>query len=139
MEDCPIIRNASTRPRSSSTAPPSGSRLSPTPGNREFVTAYEMDFNRAPALHAANAYAGCQLFAETARRAGSVDSDKLRDAVLKLRTKTILGDFAVDERGFQVAHKAVTTQWQDGKQVIMWPDEIAAGKPRFPTPPWSAR
>jgi branched-chain amino acid transport system substrate-binding protein len=111
----------------------------PYPGNREFVTAYEKDFNRAPALQAANAYAGCQLFVETARRAGSVDSDKLRDAVLKLRTKTILGDFAVDERGFQVAHKAVTTQWQDGKQVIIWPDEVAAGKPRFPTPPWTGR
>ena len=111
----------------------------PFPGNREFVIAYEKDFNRTPALQAANAYAGCQLFAETARRAGSVDSDKLRDAVLKLRTKTILGDFAVDERGFQVAHKAVTTQWQDGKQVILWPDDVAAGKPRFPTPPWSTR
>jgi len=111
----------------------------PYPGNREFVAAYEKEFNRAPALQAANAYAGCQLFAEAARKAGSIDSDKLRETALKLRTKTILGDFAVDERGFQIAHKAVTTQWQDGKQVILWPDEVAAGKPRFPTPPWSAR
>jgi hypothetical protein len=31
----------------------------------------------------------------------------------------------------QIAQKAVTTQWQDGKQVILWPDEVAAGKPRF--------
>jgi branched-chain amino acid transport system substrate-binding protein len=111
----------------------------PYPGNREFVAAYEKEFNRAPALQAANAYAGCQLFVEAARRAGSVDSDKLRDALLKLRTKTILGDFAIDERGFQTAQKAVTTQWQDGKQVIVWPDDVAAGKPKFPTPPWSVR
>src|SRR5215510_13227911 len=111
----------------------------PYPGNREFVAAYEKDFNRAPALQAANAYAGCQLFVEAARRAGSVDSEKLREALLKLKTKTILGDFAVDERGFQIAQKAVTTQWQDGKQVIVWPDEVAAGKARFPTPPWSGR
>jgi branched-chain amino acid transport system substrate-binding protein len=111
----------------------------PYPGNREFVTAYEKEFNRAPALQSANGYAGCQLFAEAARRAGSLDSDKLREALLKLRTKTILGDFAIDDRGFQVAHKAVTTQWQDAKQVVLWPDEIAAGKPRFPTPGWNAR
>ncbi len=111
----------------------------PYPGNREFVTAYEKEFNRAPALQSANAYAGCQLFAEAAQRAGSIDSDKLRETLLKLKTKTILGDFAIDERGFQIAQKAVTTQWQDGKQVILWPDEVAAGKPRFPTPPWSAR
>jgi branched-chain amino acid transport system substrate-binding protein len=109
------------------------------PGNREFVAAYEQEFNRAPAMQAANAYAGCWLFVEAARRAGSVDSGKLREALLKLKTKTILGDFAIDERGFQIAQKAVTTQWQDGRQVIVWPDEVAAGKPRFPTPPWSAR
>ena len=111
----------------------------PYPGNREFVAAYEKEFNRAPALQAANAYAGCQLFVEAARRAGSVDSEKLREVLLKLKTKTILGDFAIDERGFQNAQKAVTTQWQDGKQVIIWLDEVAAGKPRFPTSPWSAR
>jgi ABC-type branched-subunit amino acid transport system substrate-binding protein len=111
----------------------------PYPGNREFVSAYEKEFNRAPALQSANGYAGCQLFAEAARRAGSLDSDKLREALLKLRTKTILGDFAIDDRGFQVAHKAVTTQWQDAKQVVLWPDEIAVGKPRFPTPGWNAR
>jgi len=111
----------------------------PYPGNREFVAAYQKEFNRPPALQTANAYAGCQLFVEAARRAGSIDADKVREALLKLRTKTILGDFAVDERGFQIAHKAVTTQWQDGKQVIVWPDEVATGKPKFPTPPWTAR
>ncbi len=111
----------------------------PYPGNREFVAAYEKEFNRVPALQAANAYAGCQLLSEAARRAGSVDSDRLREALLKLRTKTLLGDFAIDERGFQTAQKAVTTQWQDGKQVIIWPDEVATGKPKFPTPPWSSR
>jgi len=111
----------------------------PLPGNREFVAAYEKEFNRAPALQAANGYAGCQLFVEAARRAGSVDSDKLREVLLKLRTQTILGDFAVDERGFQIAHKAVTTQWQDGKQVVLWPDDVAGGKPRFPTPQWNRR
>jgi branched-chain amino acid transport system substrate-binding protein len=111
----------------------------PYPGNREFVAAYEKELNRPAALQAALAYAACQLFTEAAKRAGSVDSDKLREALLKLRTKTVAGDFAVDERGFQIAQKAVTTQWQDGKQVIVWPDDVAAGKARFPTPAWSAR
>jgi branched-chain amino acid transport system substrate-binding protein len=109
------------------------------PGNQEFVTAYGKEFNRAPALQSAVAYAGCQLLAEAVRRAGSLDSDKLREALLSLKTKTIIGDFAIDERGFQTGHKAVTTQWQDSKQVVVWPAELASGKPRFPTPPWSQR
>jgi hypothetical protein len=39
--------------------------------------------------------------------------------MLKLRARTILGDFAVDEREFQIAQKAVTTQWQEGKQIVL--------------------
>jgi len=111
----------------------------PYPGNREFVAAYEREFNRAPAVQSAGAYAACQLFAETVRRTRSLDSDKLREALLTLKTKTVLGAFAIDERGFQIAHKAITIQWQDGKQVVVWPDELLFGKVRFPTPPWSAR
>src|SRR5439155_20328164 len=111
----------------------------PYPGNQEFVTAFEKEFNRAPALQSANAYAGCQLFVEAARRVGGLDSDKLREALLKLRTRTLLGDFAIDERVVQIRHKAVTSQWQEGKQVVVWPDELASGKPRFPTPPWTGR
>ena len=109
------------------------------PGNREFVAAYQKEFGRSPASNAAGAYAGCQLFVEGVRRAGSLDSDRVRDELLKLKTKTIFGDFAVDERGYQVAHKAVTVQWQNGKSVIVGPADVASGTPRFPTPAWTAR
>jgi branched-chain amino acid transport system substrate-binding protein len=111
----------------------------PYPGNPEFVASYQKEFNHAPAFISAAAYAGCQLFADAVRRAGSLDSDKLWEEILKLKTKTVLGDFAVDERGFQVGHKAITIQWQDGKQAVVWPNDVAASKPRFPTPPWSQR
>ena len=111
----------------------------PYPGIKEFVEAYQKEFNRAPSFHAAGAYASCQLFMEAARRAGSLDSDKLREELLKLRTKTVFCDFAVDERGFQIANKGLLIQWQDGVKVVVWPEELAAGKPRFPTPPWSQR
>ena len=111
----------------------------PYPGNQEFVTAYEKEFKRAPAVQSAGAYAACRLLTETVQRIGSLDSDKLRKALLPLKTKTVLGDFAVDERGYQTAHKAITIQWQNGQQVVVWPDDVTSGKPRFPTPPWSQR
>ena len=111
----------------------------PYPGNQQFVTAYEKEFKRAPAVQSAGAYAACRLLTETVQRIGSLDSDKLREALLHLKTKTVLGDFAVDERGYQTAHKAITIQWQNGQQVVVWPDDVTSGKPRFPTPPWSQR
>jgi branched-chain amino acid transport system substrate-binding protein len=111
----------------------------PYPGNQEFVTAYEKEFKRAPAVQSAGAYAACRLLTDTVQRIGSLDSDKLREALLPLKTKTVLGDFAVDERGYQTAHKAITIQWQNGQQVVVWPDDVTSGKPRFPSPPWSQR
>jgi len=111
----------------------------PYPGNREFVAAYEKEFNRAPSVQSAASYAGCRLLVETIRQTTSLESDKIRDALLALRTKTVLGDFAVDDRGFQIAHQAITIQWQDGRQMTVWPDEVVSAKPRLPTPPWTER
>jgi len=48
------------------------------------------------------------------RHAGTTDSESSARALLTLKTKTILGEFAVDQRGFQTGQKAVTIQWQDG-------------------------
>src|SRR5215203_1754064 len=111
----------------------------PYPGNQEFVAAYVKEFNHPPAVQSAGAYAGCQLLIDAIRKTGGLDSEKLREALLALKTKTVFGDFAVDERGYQTAHKAVTIQWQDGKQVVVWPDEVATGKPQIPTPAWAQR
>ena len=64
------------------------------------------------------------------------DSDRVRGEILKLKTKMIFGDFAADDRSYQTGYKAVTVQWQDGRSAVVWPDEVATAKPRFPTPPW---
>lgn len=111
----------------------------PYPGNREFVEAYKREFGREPVYHSAAGYAGCQIYLEAVRRAGTLEPDKVREVLLALELKTAFGDFKVDPDGFQTAHKMVMTQWQDGKKVIVWPDELATGKPRYPTPPWNQR
>jgi branched-chain amino acid transport system substrate-binding protein len=106
----------------------------PYPGNQAFVADYQKEFKRAPAVQSAGAYAACKLLVDAARQSGSLDADALRAALLNLRTRTVLGDFAIDERGYQIGHKAVTIQWQDGKQVVVWPDELASGKLRVASP-----
>ena len=63
----------------------------------------------------------------------------MRAELLALKTRTAFGDYAVDQDGFQTAHKMVTLQWQDGKILIVWPDELSNGKARYPTPPWNQR
>ncbi len=112
----------------------------PFPGAREFTEAYRKEFPGADlSYHSAAGYAGCQLLVEAIRRAGSTDGEKLREALLKLETKNMFGPYKVDQDGFQVAKGGVLFQWQDGKKVMVFPDDVATGKPRFPTPPWRNR
>ena len=73
------------------------------------------------------------------RRARSLDSERLREAILKMDHNTVFGAFRVDPDGLQIAHKMVMFQWQDGRKVIVWPEDLAPGKARFPTPPWNQR
>ena len=111
----------------------------PYPGQKEFLSAYQKRFKHEPSYHAAAGYAGCLIYAEGVKRAKSLDADLVRTELLKLKIRTAFGDYAVDQDGFQTAHKMVMIQWQDGKRVVVWPDDLASGKLRFPTPPWSQR
>jgi branched-chain amino acid transport system substrate-binding protein len=111
----------------------------PYPGQKEFITAYKKKFKHEPSYHSAAGYAGCLLYADAVKKAGSLDADRVREQLLKMETRTAFGDYKVEPDGFQVAHKMVMLQWQDGKRVIVWPDDLSNGKPRYPTPEWGKR
>jgi branched-chain amino acid transport system substrate-binding protein len=110
------------------------------PGASEFVEAYRKEFPGADlSYQTAQGYAACQVLLEGVRRAGVLDGEKIRAAILKFDSPTVFGAFKVDQDGFQIGHKMVLFQWQDGKKAIVWPEELAADRPRFPTPPWNQR
>jgi len=110
------------------------------PGAREFVEAHRKEFPGAElSYHSAAGYAGCQVLLEAIRRAGSLDGARIRDAIRHMDLNTVFGGFKVDPDGVQTAHRMLVFQWQDGQKVIVWPDELATGQPRFPTPPWTKR
>ena len=52
---------------------------------------------------------------------------------------TVYGRFRVDRDGVQIGQKMQLVQWQDAKRAIVWPEELASVKARFPTPPWNQR
>jgi branched-chain amino acid transport system substrate-binding protein len=112
----------------------------PYPGAKQFLQAHSMEYPGVDiSYHSAGGYGGCQVLVEAIQRAGSLDGEKIREAILKIDMNTVYGGFKVDQDGFQVSHKMVMFQWQEARKVIVWPDELAAGKARFPTPPWNQR
>ena len=68
------------------------------------------------------------------------EDDRLAYAEQRFVTLGLLrGAFRVDRDGVQIGHQILLVQWQDGKRVIVWPEELAPGSARFPPPPWSQR
>jgi branched-chain amino acid transport system substrate-binding protein len=110
------------------------------PGAREFVESYQREFPGANlSYQTAQGYGACQVLLEAIRRAGTLDGEKVRDAILKMEINTVFGAFKVDPDGFQVAHEMLLFQWQDGKKVIVWPDDLAQAKPRLSGDPGRPR
>jgi branched-chain amino acid transport system substrate-binding protein len=110
------------------------------PGAKEFVADYQKMFPGSDlSYHSAGGYSGCEILHEAIRRAGSLDKEKVRAALLSLEMNTVYGPFRVDAGGFQTGHKALLIQWQDGKKAIVAPEELAADKARVPTPEWGKR
>ena len=51
----------------------------PYPGQKEFIAGYQKKFNHEPSYHAAAGYAGCVLYLDAVKRAGTLDADKVRE------------------------------------------------------------
>ena len=110
------------------------------PGAREFVESHRKEFPGADlSYHTASGYSGCQLLLEALKRVGSLDRERIREAILAMDINLVFGALKVDPDGLQIGHKVVLFQWQGGKKAIVWPEDLAPGRPQFPTPPWNKR
>ena len=107
------------------------------PGQDEFVSLFKkaLGKNIIPDYHAAEAGAQVLAYVKAVEMANSIDQDKVRAALGKLKFMSFYGGWDVDDTtGMQIGHSMVDMQWQDGKRVIVWPLEAATGKLIYPKP-----
>ncbi|MCE4604780.1 MAG: amino acid ABC transporter substrate-binding protein [Aeropyrum sp.] len=91
-----------------------------------------------PSYHAADAGAAILFLAKAIEKAGSLDPEKVREAMNDLALYTFYGKLKIDpETGLQVGHDMVVGQWQNGKKVIVWPREASEADPLYPLPGYS--
>jgi branched-chain amino acid transport system substrate-binding protein len=109
-----------------------------TRGNAQFAQAYAKKWSAEPGLLAAEGFAAAKVLEEAVRRAGSVDSEKLREALAALETETPLGGYKVERSGAQVAARPLLVQILRGRREIVWPEALATVKLQ-PYPGWDAR
>lgn len=111
-----------------------------TPGNAEFVKAFEARWSSPPGLAAAEGYAAGKLLQEAVRRTGSLDQERLREALATLTTETVLGRYKLDAAtGEQLGARPALLQILRGRREVVWPDALAVARLQLPYPSWQKR
>jgi branched-chain amino acid transport system substrate-binding protein len=119
----------------------SGPGVAVTPKTLPFVAAYVKRYGNQPAYSGYTAYDEVYMITDAIRRAGSTDSDKLVAAMEKTDYIGTIGRIEFLPKGDPHVHGLRTgpgfitglmLQWQDGKQLNMWPKQLAAGTVKFP-------
>jgi branched-chain amino acid transport system substrate-binding protein len=119
----------------------SGPGVAVTPKTLPFVDAYTKKFGNVPSYCGYTSYDEVYMITDAIRRAGSTESDKIVAAMEKTDYVGTIGRVEFLPKGDPHVHGLRTgagyitglmLQWQDGKQVNMWPKELANGTMKFP-------
>ncbi len=90
-----------------------------------YASAFQSKFNKEPNHTSASASAAGVILQEAIRIAGSLDSTKVREALLGNEFNTFFGPARFDERGTNVLGPSLIMQVQKGSPVIVYPKDIA--------------
>jgi branched-chain amino acid transport system substrate-binding protein len=108
------------------------------PGVDQLKTKHQAKYGKSAESTTGPAYAAVQILAAAIERAGKIDRDAIRDGIAATDMMTVMGPvkFNPDGSGQVIT---VTDQWQDGKQVMVWPKDQGASPIAYPAKPWNGR
>jgi branched-chain amino acid transport system substrate-binding protein len=106
---------------------------------QQYAALFKKEFNYDPPYQAAESSASVEVFADAIERAGSLDREKVRDALAKTDLMTFFGPVKFDATGKNVAKSMVMYQVQHEKYVVVAPAKWATAKPIYPAPAWDKR
>jgi branched-chain amino acid transport system substrate-binding protein len=106
-----------------------------TPAN--YNSLYKTEYGHQPAYQSAESTASGLAFQYAIEKAGSIDPQKVRDALANLDIMTFYGQIRFDSTGANTYKPMATIQIQDGGLATVYPSNIANAQLVYPTPPLS--
>jgi branched-chain amino acid transport system substrate-binding protein len=104
----------------------------------QFAAAYKAKFGYDPDYHAASGAADVEALAQAIEDAGSVDPQKVRDAIAKLNFPSLYGTIAFAANG-QIDLPQTVIQVQGDELKAIYGGKGFIEKPKYPVPAWNAR
>jgi branched-chain amino acid transport system substrate-binding protein len=108
----------------------------PYPGAKELGERYVKKFNKHSVSIGA-LYALCQILWTAIEKAGTLDSAKVREAVLANEFETVMGKVKYNKDGV-ATFLSTAHQWWNGKQELVFPFDRSKHKVKL-APPWDKR
>ncbi len=108
----------------------------PFPGARELGERHRKRFGQSSVTIGCT-YALAQILWQAIEKAGTLDSRKVRQAVLNSRFETVMGPVKYQHNGVAIFVNTAS-QWMNGKQELVYPFKWARATVK-PAPPWGDR
>ena len=112
----------------------------PSEGNKEFVKTYRDKYNADPGYYSAFGFVAGTVLEAAVKKAGSIDTEKVREVLTTLKIGSVMGKHEVDPSTYmQIGVKGLVVQVQNGKREVVWPEEYKTAEPKLPIPAWDKR
>ena len=108
----------------------------PFPGAKELGERYYNQFKKH-SVSVGALYGLCQILWQAIEKAGTLDSAKVRQAVLNNEFETVMGKVNYGKNGVAV-FESTASQWWNGKQMTVYPFKWTDYKIKL-APPWNKR
>src|ERR1700726_1259252 len=103
----------------------------PSAGNKDFVKTYHGKYNADPGYYAAFGFVAGTVLEAAVKKAGSVDTEKVREVLTTLKLGTVMGKHEVDPKTYmQIGVRGLVVKAQNGKREVIWPDEFRTAEPK---------
>lgn len=101
---------------------------------QQFAELFQKEFGYWPDYHPPQSAAAIEVYQAALQKTCGLDPKKVRDAIAQTDIQTFYGPIKFNDKGENTAKEMAVVQIQNGKPVVVWPQEAAQGKLVYPIP-----
>jgi branched-chain amino acid transport system substrate-binding protein len=101
----------------------------------EFAQQFQKEFGYKPDYHPPQSSAAMIVYHQAIEKVGSLDPQKVRDAIAATDIMTFYGPIRFNDKGQNIAKTMGVVQIQNGKPVVVYPPEHKQAELIYPMPP----
>ena len=100
----------------------------------QYAARFKADYGYEPDYHPPQSTAALEVYHRAIQKAGSIDPEKVRDAIAATDMMTAYGGIRFNEKGQNIAKRMAVIQIQNGKPSVVYPSEYKESDLVYPIP-----